>query len=176
VATLRVGDVQITRVEESYGPGFRASMLMPKFDLDAVENHGPDVFAQFMQLDTQAALLSVHTWVVRTPRSVVLVDTCTGNHKLRPSMPSMHMLETPYLERLAAWVPTLPNAAYVMNATEVRVLEPDEPGERRPRVQRRRVRRLGGPVLRSGSDVRYPEPSYGTGRSVAHVGVKAESR
>ena len=50
MATLRVGDVQITRVEESYGPGFRASMLMQKFDLDAVENHGPDVFARFMPL------------------------------------------------------------------------------------------------------------------------------
>jgi hypothetical protein len=70
VATLRVGDVQITRVEESYGPGFRASMLMPKFDLAAVENHRPDVFAQFMQLDTQTALLSVHTWVVRTLRPI----------------------------------------------------------------------------------------------------------
>ena len=40
--------MQITRVEESYGLGFRASMLMQKFDLDGVENHGPDVFAQFM--------------------------------------------------------------------------------------------------------------------------------
>ena len=99
---LRVGDVQITRVEESYGPGFRASMLLPSFNLDAVDDHGPDVFRQFMQLDTQAALLSVHTWVVRTPRSIILVDTCTGNHKHRPSMPGMHMLETPYLERLAA--------------------------------------------------------------------------
>ena len=85
MATLRIGDVQITRVEESYGLGFRASLLMQKFDLDAVENHGPDVFAQFMQLDTLAAQLSVHTWAVRTPRSVILVDTCTrkgvGNSK-----------------------------------------------------------------------------------------------
>jgi glyoxylase-like metal-dependent hydrolase (beta-lactamase superfamily II) len=40
--------------------------------------------------------------VVRTPRSVILVDTCTGNHKHRPSMPGMHMLDTPYLARLAA--------------------------------------------------------------------------
>src|SRR5678816_1415215 len=102
MTSLRVGDAQITRVEESYGAGFRASMLMPRFNLDAVDNHGPDVFSQFMHLDTHAALLSVHTWLVRTPRSVVLVDTCTGNHKHRPSMPSMHMLETPYLERLAA--------------------------------------------------------------------------
>ena len=159
MTTLRVGDVQITRVEESYGPGFRASMLMPKFNLDAVENHGPDVFGQFMHLETQAALLSVHTWLVRTPRSVILVDTCTGNHKHRPNMPGMHMLDTPYVERLAAagvapedvdfvvsthlhidhvgfnttlrdgrWVPTFPNATYLMNATEFDFWNPATPG------------------------------------------------
>jgi glyoxylase-like metal-dependent hydrolase (beta-lactamase superfamily II) len=159
MTTLRVGDVQITRVEESYGPGFRASMLMPRFNLDAVENHGPDVFSQFMHLDTQAALLSVHTWLVRTPRSIVLVDTCTGNHKHRPHMPGMHMLETPYVARLAAagvapedvdfvvcthlhvdhvgfnttlrdgrWVPTFPNAVYLMNATELDFWNPASPG------------------------------------------------
>lgn len=158
MTALRVGDAQITRVEESYGPGFRASMLLPSFDLDAVDDHGPDVFGQFMQLDTQAALLSVHTWVVRTPRSVILVDTCTGNHKHRPGMPGMHMLDTPYLQRLTAagvapeevdfvvsthlhidhvgfntilrdgrWVPTFPNATYLMNATEFEFWKPTNP-------------------------------------------------
>jgi glyoxylase-like metal-dependent hydrolase (beta-lactamase superfamily II) len=158
MTTFRVGDVQITRVEESYGPGFRASMLMPRFSLDAVDNHGRDVFGQFMDFDTQQALLSVHTWVVRTPRSVILVDTCTGNHKHRPTMPSMHMLDTPYLARLAAagfapedvdfvvlthlhidhvgfnttlrggrWVPTFPNATYLMNATEFEFWNPSNP-------------------------------------------------
>src|SRR5262245_20398383 len=158
MTTLRIGDVQITRVEESCGPGVRASTLLPRFNLDAVDDHGPDVFSQFMQLDTQAALLSVHTSVVRTPRSVVLVDTCTGNHKHRPSMPGMHMLTTPYLERLVAagvapedvdfvvsthlhvdhvgfnttlrdgrWVPTFPNATYLMNATEFEFWNPTNP-------------------------------------------------
>jgi glyoxylase-like metal-dependent hydrolase (beta-lactamase superfamily II) len=155
---LRVGDVQILRVEESHGPGFRAPMLLPAFNLDAVDNHGPDVFGHFMQLDTQAALLSVHTWVLRTPRSLILVDTCTGNHKERPSLPGMHMLQTPYLERLAAagvapedvdfvvsthlhvdhvgfnttlrdgrWVPTFPNATYLMNRTEFDFWNPTNP-------------------------------------------------
>ncbi|MFN8643556.1 MAG: MBL fold metallo-hydrolase [Candidatus Binatia bacterium] len=158
MSVLRVGDAQIFRVEESYGPGFKASMLLPGFNRDAVAHHGPDVFSQFMQLDTLAALLSVHTWVVRTPRSVILVDTCSGNHKDRPNMPGMHRLQTPYLERLAAagvapedvdfvvsthlhvdhvgfnttlrdgrWVPTFPNATYVMNATELAFWDPTNP-------------------------------------------------
>jgi hypothetical protein len=27
---------------------------------------------------------SIHSWMLRTPRRVILVDTCTGNHKSRP--------------------------------------------------------------------------------------------
>jgi hypothetical protein len=73
--TLSVGDVQLSRVEESDGPGFRLSALPSAFNLGAVEHHGPDVFRQFMQLDTQATLSSVHTWLLGKPRSVILVDT-----------------------------------------------------------------------------------------------------
>jgi glyoxylase-like metal-dependent hydrolase (beta-lactamase superfamily II) len=39
---------------------------------------------------------------VRTPNRVVLVDTATGNGKDRPSVPLMHQLNEPFLDRLAA--------------------------------------------------------------------------
>jgi len=154
-----VGDVRIERVEESYGPGFKAAMLLPSFRAAAVlDDHGPDVCRQWMEIDSQALLLSVHTWVVRTPRAVILVDTCTGNAKHRPTMPGMHMLDTPYLERLRAagvapedvdfvvcthlhidhvgfnttlsdgrWVPTFPNATYLINQTEFDFWNPTNP-------------------------------------------------
>ncbi len=47
-------------------------------------------------------LMSFHSFVIRTPTLNILVDTCNGNHKQRPSMPDWHMLGTPYLARLAA--------------------------------------------------------------------------
>jgi glyoxylase-like metal-dependent hydrolase (beta-lactamase superfamily II) len=45
--------------------------------------------------------LSYHSYVVRTRRHTIVVDTCIGNGKDRPSMPEWHSLDTPYLARLA---------------------------------------------------------------------------
>jgi glyoxylase-like metal-dependent hydrolase (beta-lactamase superfamily II) len=49
-----------------------------------------------------AILLSHHSWVVRTPGGIVLVDPCVGNGRHRPRLPFYDQLDTPYLERLAA--------------------------------------------------------------------------
>jgi len=45
----------------------------------------------------------IRTYVVRTGRSTILVDTCYGNHKQRSSVDvGGHMLQTRYIEDLAA--------------------------------------------------------------------------
>jgi glyoxylase-like metal-dependent hydrolase (beta-lactamase superfamily II) len=92
---------------------------------------------------------SVHSWLLKTPRQNILIDTCGGNGKTRPLSPRFHQLNTAYLERLNAtgttleqidhvilthlhidhvgwntrldgdrWVPTFPNAQYIMSRTE----------------------------------------------------------
>lgn len=38
--------------------------------------------------------------VIRTERQVVVVDTCSGNHRDRPTFPPAHQLETQYLGNL----------------------------------------------------------------------------
>ncbi|MGF1596680.1 MAG: MBL fold metallo-hydrolase [Acidimicrobiales bacterium] len=153
---VRIGDITITRLEESYGPGFPAGMLLPSWDPSVRDDHGPDTIAQFVQPDDDLALLSVHTWVVRTPQKIILVDTCNGNHKPR-NIEDMSMLDTDWLDRLVAsgvqpdevdavvcthihldhvgwnttldgsdWVPTFPNASYYVNAAEFEFWDPDE--------------------------------------------------
>ena len=153
---VEIGDVTVTRLEESYGPGFPADVLMPAWDPSVRDDHGPDTIARFVQADDDVALLSVHTWVVRTPQKTILVDTCTGNHKQR-NLEDMSMLDTDWLERLVAsgvrpdevdavvcthihldhvgwnttleagqWVPTFPNARYYLNKTEFEFWDPQE--------------------------------------------------
>jgi glyoxylase-like metal-dependent hydrolase (beta-lactamase superfamily II) len=158
-AGFDVGDVRVTRVEESYGPVFPVDMMLVGFTDDFVEDHGgPAAFSAFLEPGTNMVYTSVHTWVLRTPSSVVLIDTCCGNAKERPAMPAMHQLDTPFLQNLAAegikpedvdyvvsthlhidhvgwnttladgqWVPTFPNAKYVMNRTEFDFWRPDNP-------------------------------------------------
>ena len=151
---VRIGDITVSRMEESYGPGFPADMLMPAWDPGVREEAGPDTIAQFIDPTTDQALLSIHTWVVRTPQKTILVDTCNGNHKQR-NMEDMAMLNTDWLERLMAsgvqpddvdavvcthihldhvgwnttlvdgeWVPTFPNARYYINKTEYEFWNP----------------------------------------------------
>jgi len=67
----------------------------------------------------------IRTYVVKTDRSVILVDTCFGNHKQRSSVDGVgHMLETPYLEDLAA-LGVAPEAVDVVFCTH---LHPDHVG------------------------------------------------
>jgi len=92
---------------------------------------------------------SVHTWIVKTPRHTILIDTCLGNHKQRTN-PGWRNLDTPFLGRLKAcgcdpesvdlvmcthlhvdhvgwntklengrWVPTFPKAKYIMADREL---------------------------------------------------------
>ena len=89
-------------------------------------------------------MMSLHSWLLRTPRHTILVDTCVGNHKTR-SRKMWDNLDTPWLDRLKAagvapeevdfvlcthlhtdhvgwntrlengrWVPTFPNAKYLI--------------------------------------------------------------
>ncbi len=154
---LQVGDVRITRIEESYEPAFPVNMMLPLFERGTAEEWGPSVLNYF-DASSELALTSVHSWLVRTPRSTILVDTCTGNHKDRPLMEAMHQLNVPFLARLEAagvkreqvdyvicthlhldhcgwntmlvdgeWVPTFPNARYVVNRTEFDFWDPTNP-------------------------------------------------
>ena len=43
---------------------------------------------------------SVHCYVVRSPRHTVLIDTCVGNDKQRPSTRAWNGLDTDFLDRL----------------------------------------------------------------------------
>ena len=52
--------------------------------------------------ETGLLILAFHSFVIRTPRHVILVDTCGGNDKERPQKLRYHRNNWPYLENLAA--------------------------------------------------------------------------
>ena len=55
------------------------------------------------------------SYVVRTPHHVVLVDTCIGNHKDRPTRPTWHLKnDTNYIDGLAKVGLTVDDIDYVM--------------------------------------------------------------
>jgi glyoxylase-like metal-dependent hydrolase (beta-lactamase superfamily II) len=99
----RVGDATVTRIEEQLGPGsFPPEQYFKGFDRAVLERNLPWLVPHHYVPETDQLVTSVHSWLLRTKRHTILVDTCSGNCKDRHFWPRFHMLQTPYLERLAS--------------------------------------------------------------------------
>ena len=98
MVTHKIGDVAVTRVEEAL---IREPLeLFPDFAYECLRPHLPWMVPHFFDPVSSEFLSSIHSWVLRTRHHTILVDSCTGNNKSRPTMPRFHELDTSYLERL----------------------------------------------------------------------------
>jgi glyoxylase-like metal-dependent hydrolase (beta-lactamase superfamily II) len=141
----RIGNATIEKVEEICGSGFKPARMFPKFDQEAFDAQKGWMLPEHVEPGSDRLVGSVHTWVLKTGRHTILIDTCLGNHKQRQNA-GWNNLDTPFLERLRAcgcspesvdlvmcthlhvdhvgwntklengrWVPTFPNAKYVFS-------------------------------------------------------------
>lgn len=102
--TQTLGEVRIDRVLESEGSYGPMAFLLPGFRRDTLTELGADAWLRpdFLTAEDHA-VMSFHSFVVRTPKLTILVDTCVGNDKDRPERPNWHRRRSPdYLERLGA--------------------------------------------------------------------------
>ena len=76
-----IGDVQVSRIDELTLNVFPFEGLYPGADPTLLQRHrhrlGPGSFNSEAGVFTQ----SIHTWLVRTPRHTILIDTSTDNDK-----------------------------------------------------------------------------------------------
>lgn len=100
--SFRVGDAIITRIDEIPLAHRSPAELYPEIDPEAGDRHRGRLPAGALHPETGAIGLGIHSWLVRTPRHTILIDTATGNGKERPAVPVMHRLDVPYLQRLEA--------------------------------------------------------------------------
>lgn len=101
--TIALGDVTVTRIEEMLTPGFDPGFLFPAYE-EAILDENPDLAApNFLDPASRRLMSSMHSWLIRTGRHVILIDTGCGNGKQRdtPGFQRFHMLDMPYLDRLA---------------------------------------------------------------------------
>jgi glyoxylase-like metal-dependent hydrolase (beta-lactamase superfamily II) len=112
--TLHFGDVTVDRLVELEAPGFHPAYFLPDSDPDSIALEADWLMPHFIDEASGRMVQSVHTFVVRTGRHTVLVDTCIGNHKERPSTPPWSGLETPWLENLKAMGVAPEEVDYVM--------------------------------------------------------------
>ncbi|MFK0159435.1 MBL fold metallo-hydrolase [Streptomyces sp. NPDC090499] len=144
---LMIGDLAVSRIEESCGP-FWSTDLFANLPNGAFDREMHWLAPNYFDIESQLLNFSSHSWVVRTKYHVVLIDTCIGNDKPR-WIPDVNEMQTPYLERLASvgltpgdidfvvcthlhvdhvgwntrlldgrWVPTFPKARYLFGRQE----------------------------------------------------------
>ncbi|PLZ02595.1 MBL fold metallo-hydrolase [Burkholderia sp. WAC0059] len=144
----RVGDATVTKVTEQQF-SLKTTVLFPEFDPAVIDEQRAWLVSDHLDAGEENFILSIHTWVMRQGGRTILVDTASGNGKVRPFSPIFHQLNTPYLKRLAdsgvkpeevdlvllthlhvdhvgwnthlqndKWVPTFPNARYVLPTVE----------------------------------------------------------
>ncbi|MGE0699119.1 MAG: MBL fold metallo-hydrolase [Hyphomicrobiaceae bacterium] len=144
---LKLGDYQVGRIAELEFPAFPAKEFLPAAT--------DEIIAEARRLlpgritDDGRVVMSFHSFVLKTGRHTIMIDTCCGNDKPRPGREQFNSGKKDYLGGLAAlgvkpeevthvmcthlhwdhvgwntrlvngqWVPTFPNAKYVMAKRE----------------------------------------------------------
>lgn len=154
-----VGDVEVIRISEIVFHDFSASFLFPDWDANVLDDKLAWMTPGCVNKARSMVTVNIHTWLLKTPKHIILIDTGIGNGRTR-TVPMFNQLNTPYLDRLAQagvgvdqvdyvmcthlhsdhvgwntcrrdgkWVPTFPNARYVFPQRE---LEQCQSGAREP--------------------------------------------
>src|SRR5436190_3231126 len=141
---LGIGDITIDAVIEREGPWRRPQDFFPAYDDAVFRHHLPAMEPEFFDVASGKMVITYQTFVVRTPRHTILVDTCTGEDK--GYGPPWDFVKQPWLDGFQAlglrftdidyvfcthlhidhtgwntklvdgrWVPTFPNARYIFH-------------------------------------------------------------
>ncbi len=98
-----VGDFQVDRILEQELPGFDPFDFLPTLTPEILEANRH--WLEPLSLDPASGLFifPMQSYLVRTGRHTILVDSCVGNHKHRPTRANWHMKDdTAYMDGLAA--------------------------------------------------------------------------
>lgn len=103
MTTWTLGDITVTRVPEGLGlSSCGPAEFLVGFDPTVFKRHHGWMIPVHYRPQEDRLVSSIHTWLIRTGRHTILLDSCSGNGKNRPWNERFHQLNTPYLERLAA--------------------------------------------------------------------------
>jgi glyoxylase-like metal-dependent hydrolase (beta-lactamase superfamily II) len=145
---LDLDGVTVESVLERTGPRFKPLDLMPTASLERFAVHRPWLEPDLFEPNQGLLSLDRQSFIIRTPRHTIMVDTCVGADKER-SNPQWHHLQSPWLANFTAlglkpedidivfcthlhgdhvgwntrlkdgkWVPTFPNARYLFGRIE----------------------------------------------------------
>ena len=101
--TFSLDDITIHRVVEMEGPFFDPFEFLLDLKPELLEENRSWLEPSALDPATGKLILSIQSYVVRTPHHTILVDSCVGNDKQRALLPAWHMkTDDTYMRGLAA--------------------------------------------------------------------------
>jgi glyoxylase-like metal-dependent hydrolase (beta-lactamase superfamily II) len=144
----RLGDIALARIIEQEGPILDTKVVFPKYTPELMAAQADWLVPRHTDPSGLKLNIAVQSFLIKTRRHTILVDSCVGNHKTR-GRPEFNNKQFPFLARLQAagtapegidfvmcthlhvdhvgwntrlkdgrWVPTFPNAKYVFAKRE----------------------------------------------------------
>jgi glyoxylase-like metal-dependent hydrolase (beta-lactamase superfamily II) len=102
MTTIKIGDVAVDAVVEIDRGSFPTTTLLPDSTAEAIARHHAWLKPHFFDDRVGDLGSRIQTYVVRTPRHTVLIDTGVGNDKPRDGSALWHMRGGGYLDDLHA--------------------------------------------------------------------------
>lgn len=97
----RIGDAMVTRIPELLVRSFKTTDLIPDWQPGIADRFDAWMVPDCLDEAHAHVVVSTHSWLVRTPRQTIIVDTAVGNDKPR-AMKAFDHLHEPFLDHLAA--------------------------------------------------------------------------
>jgi len=95
---IKLGNLTIHRIVEQEGPFFDVLKFFPTLTKELLEENRAWLQPRFVDPADQL-MLCIQSYLVRTPHHNILVDTCVGNHKPRPTRPFWNMMKSDRFEK-----------------------------------------------------------------------------
>lgn len=99
IQQINLGDITIQQVVEQQGPIFDVFEFFPTLTVDRLDENRDWLEPVFIDPASQKVVLCVQSYIVRTPHHTILIDSCVGNQKHRPSRPAWHMMNSNQYEK-----------------------------------------------------------------------------
>ena len=112
---FEVGGITVNRIIEMEGPFFEPLSFFPDLGKERLDENRGWLEPRYLDPVSGKLVLCIQSYLVRTPHHTILVDSCVGNHKPRPSRPFWHMQSSDrYHNNLAAAGVSVADIDYVM--------------------------------------------------------------
>ena len=99
---FQIGDAAVDGVLEWAGIYRDPLEMYPDATQEAVDAHRDWLVPHSLDPETGRLIMAFRSYLIRTPRLTILVDTCVGNDKERPLRPNWHRQNWPWLDNLRA--------------------------------------------------------------------------